>query len=230
MLATITYVPIAADATTTYTISPAVVPKFSATYTYNSTSMAATLTLTVPFTDGTMACASDCTHTKVKLATGADGIIVATDNVLNGYYIQITGGTGKGQTTMCNTYRATNFECDVDHLSIIPDATSKFRIGPRVEPGEATTLVIPAAVALKYPEYSGKASAAGSAATTQIKLATTASPIDDFYNGMTITFLRNDSTALDVGQSFTGVTTAVLSGCPATGGKTGQAAALGQRG
>ena len=112
--------------------------------------VAATLTLTVPFADGTMDCASDCTHTKVKLATTAAGIIVATDNVLNGYYIQITGGTGKGQTTMCNTYRATNFECDVDHLSIIPDGTSTFRIGPRVEPGEATTLVIPAAEALTY--------------------------------------------------------------------------------
>ena len=226
LLATITYVPIAADATTTYTISPAVVPKFSATYTYAS--MAATLTLTVPSADGTMDCASGCTHTKVKLATTAAGIIAATDNVLNGYYIQITGGTGKGQTTMCNTYRATNFECDVDHLSIIPDGTSTFRIGPRVEPGEATTLVIPAVVALKYPEYSGKASAAGTAVLTQIKLATTASPIDDFYNGMTITFVRKDSTTLVANTPFAGVDSpGVLSQFPAAGGKTGTAAAAG---
>jgi outer membrane protein assembly factor BamB len=196
-IATITYVPIVGDATTTYTISSAIIPKFTATYTFADPT--ATLTLEVPYADGTMDCASGCTGNKVKLASSASGIITNTANVLNGYFIQITGGTGAGQTTYCNKYygNGDNYACDVDTLPIIPDQTSTFRIGPMVESGEDTTIVIPAAVNLKHPHFSGAASAAGTTATTQIKLATTASTKDDFYNGMRIAILRQDATSTD---------------------------------
>ena len=87
LIATITYLPIVADATTTYSISSAVVPKFQAAYTQATS----TLKLTVPFADGTMDCSTGCTHTYVKLATTAGGIILVTADVLNGYFIQKIG-------------------------------------------------------------------------------------------------------------------------------------------
>jgi len=191
-LATITYVPTVADATTTYEISRAVIPKFVATYTFASSD--ATLRLMVPFHDGTMDCGTGCSHNFVKLTTTATVLVVATNDALNGYFIQITGGTGKGQTTFCIRYYA-NFHCKVDTLPIIPDATSQFRIGPRVEPNEETTLVIPSSEGIAYAHFSG---AATGGSTTTLVLGVAASPKDDFYNGMGITIERHVRTTLVV--------------------------------
>ena len=192
-VATITYVDTVPDATTTYTVSSAILPKFSATYTYASPT--ATLKLEVPFADGDLDCGTGCTHTFVKLATTAAGIITNVENVLNGYVLQIYEGLGKGQTTTCKHYygNANNYGCDVDFLAVIPDGTSKFRIGPRVEPGEDTTIVIAAAVNLKYPSFSGLAR--GGSQTTVV-IDAQSSPADDFYNGMTIAIRRGTAGSL----------------------------------
>ena len=194
LVATITYVPVVADATTTYEISRAVVPKFSAKFTLAGSTFS--LKLTIPFEDGTMDCGSGCTHTFVKLASTASGIIATGADVLNGYFIQITDGTGSGQTTFCLKYygNANSFGCDVDTLPIIPDATSAFRIGPRVEPGEDTTIVIPSSDQLLYPSFSGEATGGS---TTTVALDADSDTNDDFYNGMAVTILRATTTAVD---------------------------------
>jgi outer membrane protein assembly factor BamB len=201
-VATITYVNTVPDATTTYTVSPAIIPKFTARYTFATPT--ATLKLEVPFADGTFDCAAGngCSHTQVRLATAAAGIISNTANMLNGYFIQIYEGTGAGQTSTCVKYygSATNFRCDVDFLAVIPDATSKFRIGPRVEPGEDTTIVIPAAGSIKYPSFSGKTTG-GSA--TSLVIDAQSSPSNDFYTGMAVTIRRGTPGSLAAGVTTT---------------------------
>jgi len=219
LAATITYVSTVADATTTYEISRAIIPKFKAEYTYADP--IATLRLVVPFYDGTMDCGAGCTHTFVKLRADADGLVIATDNALNGYFIQITAGLGKGQTTFCLKYYAT-FGCDVDTLPIILDATSEFRIGPRVEPNEETTLVIPSSAAIKYPHFSGKAT--GGSATTLV-LDATAAPGNDFHNGMGITIQRKDDTSITAAISTLSETTIPLT-ATAAAAKVGAGAYL----
>jgi len=139
------------------------------------------------------------------LATSDSGIIVNTANVLNGYFIQIIAGTGAGQTTFCRKYYAAR-ACDVDTLEIIPDETSEFRVGPRVEPGEDTTIVIPSSDALLYPSFSGVATGGS---TTTVVLDADSDTNDDFYNNMAITILRSTNTAVDT-VAVTSLTQAVV--------------------
>lgn len=180
LVATITYVAVPADATTTYSVSSAPVSKFSASW---STGTPGTLTLTVISSTGT---ASLCTPT---LCTATSILLGAGEKAAAGYYdghaIEFVGGTGKGQVATCLKYYGapSNHRCDITPVAVPADSTTTYRVGPIVMPGEQISVVIPSSVGLVYPHFSGVATAGS---TSTLTLSALASTIPNFYVGMDV--------------------------------------------
>jgi len=183
LVATISYVAVAPDSTTTYSIAKYTVPKFTAAYANTASDNAAgILTFTVISSVGTADCATGCSNTVIKLATTTAGTTHSTTAAFHDtHQIEFTGGTGAGQISVCRTY--TVAQCVMDHVALAPDATTTYKIGPVVAKGEMVTLST-AYGTIKYPHYSGLAT--GTPSTTEIILATTASGDKDIYTGMEV--------------------------------------------
>lgn len=177
-VATFIEVGTAPDSTTSYSIGPAIVSKFSGVWTY--TAPAGMLELTVSSTTGTSTCTSGCSETYMKLAATE----AAARGSLDDYIIEFVSGTGAGQSTRCLKYYGSSgsYGCDIDRVTIAPDGTTVYRVGPMVEAGERIQLVL-AFGQFTYPHYSGIL-AAGQ--TNKVTLAATAAPLDEFYAGMAV--------------------------------------------
>lgn len=182
LVATISYVGVPADATTTYSISQYRVPRFKAAYANaNNDGAAGIITFTVINSVGLADCGTGCSNTVIKLAATTPGTThSATAGFHNGHVIEFTDGTGAGQISTCLTY--TVAVCVMDFVNIKPDGTTTYKIGPQVLAGEKIVLAT-AYGTIKYPHYSG-VNTAGSAST--VTLAATANTDLDIYAGMMI--------------------------------------------
>mmetsp|Transcript_44134 Transcript_44134/g.90091 ORF Transcript_44134/g.90091 Transcript_44134/m.90091 type:complete len:1350 (-) Transcript_44134:302-4351(-) len=177
-VATIIEVGVAPDTTTSYSIGPAVVSKFDGAWVYSAP--AGSLELTVSSTTGTSLCTSGCTERYIKLANTE----ASAAGALDGYMIEFVSGMGAGQNATCLKYYGSSgdYACDMTYVTVAPDSTTVYRVGPQVEAGEEITLVVGFGQ-FTYPDYSGTLAAGAVGSAT---LAATAAPLDDFYKGMSV--------------------------------------------
>jgi hypothetical protein len=151
----------APDSTTTFAIVPANGPLL------NSALQVSTSNSTTVVQSGTAQTGS--TSTTIKLSSAAS----STDNVYVGDLINITGGTGQGQSRTILAYNGTTKVATVDRAwAVTPTNTSNYSVLASTTPSSFSD--------------QGVAQAGGS---TTITLAATASSSDDTYNGSLVSIL-----------------------------------------
>ena len=184
-VATISFVEVPADTTTTYSISSYAIPKFKVGYSHTGTAGdVGVLTFTVISSVGTADCTTGCSNTVIKLDGTTDG---TTHSSVAGYHdghmIEFTGGTGAGQISYCRTYTVS--QCVMDFVNVPPAADTTYKIGPVVQSGEKVVVSTAYTATLLYPHYSGVSQ--NTPSTTAMDLAAASNDImTDIYTGMTV--------------------------------------------